>query len=82
MADASTSSRRNRFKVKRVDTAYNAADDDGDDSEVNSQLSTSTQTRTHCSHLISHLQQISNLLNRLKYSQESQQKNKQMLRKY
>jgi len=33
MADASTSSRRNRFKVKRVDTAYNAADDDGDDSE-------------------------------------------------
>ena len=38
MADASTSSRLNRFKVKRVDTAGNAADDDGDDSEVNSPL--------------------------------------------
>ena len=38
MADASTSSRRNRFKVKRVDTVGNAADDDGDDFEVNSLL--------------------------------------------
>lgn len=35
MADASTSSRRNRFKVKRVDTVGNAADDDGDDFERN-----------------------------------------------